>query len=151
MVFEQPFKTLDGRLPFQNSTIRQIVVNPHQLKIGQKYAYRENYQKLLENISGVFSDFFGEWQGLGNLGAYFIFGFNSGGQYSMACYIPPIIEIHGSKPLIMDGIHRNYIARQTGLTMTSSPHSANAACGVSLRFAIFIRIRSVFVLKLGLS
>ena len=34
----------------------------------------------------------------------------------MACYIPPIIEVHGSRSLIMDGIHRNYIARQSGLS-----------------------------------
>jgi hypothetical protein len=112
-------RTLDGQMPFTNSTIRQVVVNPNQPKIGQKYVYRENYQQLLENISGIFNPLLGEWGGLGNLGAYFVFGYNSDNKYSMACYIPPIIEVHKSKPLIMDGIHRNYIARQTGLTINA--------------------------------
>lgn len=112
-------RTLDGQMPFINSTIRQVVVNPNQPKIGQKYVYRENYQQLLENISGIFNPLLGEWGGLGNLGAYFVFGYNGDNKYSMACYIPPIIEIHKSKPLIMDGIHRNYIARQTGLTINA--------------------------------
>lgn len=112
-------RTLDGQMPFINSGIEMIVVNPHQLKIGQKFVYRENYQGMLENLNGLFQDFLGEWGGLGNLGAYFVFGLNGDGNYSMACYIPPIIEVHGYKPLIMDGIHRNYIARQTGLTINA--------------------------------
>ncbi len=112
-------RTLDGQLPFINSEIDQVVVNPHQLKIGQKFVYRENYQNMLENLNGLFENFLGEWGGLGNLGAYFVFGLNGDGYYSMACYIPPIIEVHEAKPLIMDGIHRNYIARQTGLTINA--------------------------------
>lgn len=112
-------KTLDGQLPFENAAIRQVRVNPHQLKIGQKYVYRENYQNLLENVNDLFRNFLGEWGGLGSLGAYFVFGLDQSENYSMACYIPPIVEVHNSKPLIMDGIHRNYIARQTGLTINA--------------------------------
>ena len=107
--------TLDGQLPFRHATIRQVVVNPGQLKIGQKYVYRENYQSLLENINDLFHDFLGEWGRLSHLGAFFIFGLNRDNNYSMACYIPPIIEVHRSKSLIMDGIHRNYIGRQAGV------------------------------------
>jgi len=110
-------RTLDGRMPFQNSEISQVMTNTRQLKIGQKYVYRENYQALLEHgVSDLFKNFFGEWAGLGNLWAYFIFGLDRENKYSMACYIPPIIEVHGSRSLIMDGIHRNYIARQSGLS-----------------------------------
>lgn len=39
-------RTLDGQLPFRDSEISQVVVNPHQLKIGQKFVYRENYQNM---------------------------------------------------------------------------------------------------------
>ncbi len=112
-------KTLDGQMPFINATIHQEVVNPSQLKIGQKYVYRENYAKILESMTDIFHSFMGEWGGLGNLGAYFVFGLNGDGNYSMACYIPPIIEIHGKKALIMDGIHRNYIARPFGVTINA--------------------------------
>lgn len=110
-------KTLDGQMPFVNASLKLTFLNPNQPKIGQRYVYRENYQQLLENVSEIFYNFLGEWGGLGNLGAYFVFGLNGDNKYSMACYIPPIVEIHSSKPLIMDGIHRNYIARQTGLTI----------------------------------
>src|SRR3989338_107184 len=112
-------QTLDGQWPFKNAEISQVIANPPQLKIGQKYVYRENYQNLLENVGDLFQNILGEWGRLGKLGAYFVFGLNGDGNYSMACYLPPIIEVHNSKSYVMDGIHRNFICLKTGLTINA--------------------------------
>ena len=112
-------KTLDGRLPFKDVKMKMVKIDPHQLKIGQKFAYRENYQKLLEEVPGIFNRVLVNTGGLGDLGAFFVFGMDQNNSYSLACYIPPIIEKHGSDLVVMDGIHRNYIAKQTGIALNA--------------------------------
>lgn len=112
-------KTLDGRMPFADATIQMIKIDPRHLKIGQKFAYRENYLKLLEEIPDIFHRFLAVNGGLSDLGAYFVFGLNEAGESSLACYIPPLLEKHGSDLAIMDGIHRNYIMKQAGSTLNA--------------------------------
>lgn len=108
--------TLDGRRPFEHSSLQLFKVDPNHLKIGQKFAYRENYQGLLEEIPGMLNQFVIA-TGLGDLGAYFAFGTDGNGISALACYLPPLIEQHGADLVIMDGIHRNYITKQMGQTM----------------------------------
>lgn len=121
-------KTLDKQSPFEKFTIELSKLDPKQLKIGQKFVYRENYQSLLENLSGLFGRFAIPC-GVADLGAYFIFGKDMDGLSAMACYTPPIIELHKSDLVIMDGIHRSYITKQLGSTI-----SAIIVRGVSIPF-----------------
>lgn len=113
--------TLNAKRPFRNTGAENIEIrkiDPNQLKIGQRFVYRENYQNLLENLPNLF----GKWvisTGLSDLGAYFAFGSDRDGMESLACYIPPIVEQHGPDLVIMDGIHRNYITKQLGATMNA--------------------------------
>ena len=110
-------KTLDGEhTPYKDSSFRLLKHNPNTFKLGQKYVYREKYIGILEGLSNNFAHF-NVVSGLGDLGAYFIFGDDENGKYSLACYIPPIIEQHGENLVIMDGVNRDYIAKQAGMTM----------------------------------
>lgn len=115
----QHVRTLDGRTPFSDIKVQMVRVDPRHLKIGQKFVYRENYQKLLESVPDIFRKFMVTAGGLGDLGAYFVFGLNGDDRYSMACYLPPVVEKQGSEIVIMDGIHRNYIAKQAGLAVNA--------------------------------
>lgn len=110
---------MDGREPFLNSTIQHVKFDPRHLKIGQKFVYRENYLDILEEVPYIFDEFFGTTGGFSNLGAHFIFGFDETKELSLSCYIPPLIEKHGSNLVIMDGIHRDYIAKQAGTTLNA--------------------------------
>ena len=112
-------KTLDKRMPFTGINLKMVRIDPHHVKIGQKFVYREKYQNLMENIPNLFNQFLVSPGGLSGLGAFFVFGYNGNGAYSLACYLPPIIEKHGSDLLVMDGIHRNYIAKQAGLALNA--------------------------------
>lgn len=112
-------KTLDGRFVFEKARVRMKKVDPCDLKIGQKFVYREKYASLVENVPNIFSRFLTGSTGLGNLGAYFVFGLNGNGGYSMACYLPPLIEQHGPDFLITDGVNRTYLAMQVGIAINS--------------------------------
>ena len=120
-------RTLDQQKPFQKFTAVLGKVDPKQLKVGQKFVYRENYLDLLENLTGLFSRF-SIPSGVTELGAYFIFGKDKDGEEAMACYTPPIIEQHDSHLVVMDGIHRNYI------TKLGSTISAIIVRGISIPF-----------------
>lgn len=79
-------KTLDGQQPFPEANIQMVKLDPRHLKIGQKFAYRENYQSLLEGIPNLFHEYLATPGGLSDLGAYFVFGLN--GRRSGAGLLP---------------------------------------------------------------
>ncbi len=110
-------RTVGGDRPFSDADIRMVKMDPRQLKIGQRYVYREKYQGLLEEVPDIFHKFSVTNGGLADLAAYFVFGLDGRGDYSMACYMPPMVEKHGPDIVIMDGIHRNYLLRQSGMTL----------------------------------
>ncbi len=60
--------TLDGQSPFQTAEIQMVKIDPRHLKIGQKFVYRENYQKLFEEVPDIFGKFVVSPGGLGDLG-----------------------------------------------------------------------------------
>lgn len=112
-------KTIDQTLnPFKSSELGLIKVDPHHLKIGQKFVYRENYQGLLEDMPRIFDEFLTS-VGFCDLGAFMIFGLDVRENYCLAYYLPPLIEKHEKEIIIMDGIHRNFINKQIGHTMNA--------------------------------
>jgi hypothetical protein len=138
-------RTLDCQMPFRDIDIQMVRIDPRHLKIGQKFVYRENYQKILESVPEVFRQFMVTAGGLGDLGAYFAFGLNGDDRYAMACYLPPVVEKQDRELVIMDGIHRNYIAKQAGLAI-----NVILVEGVSLPFPCGMRDwREITVLPLA--
>lgn len=115
----QRIQTVDGRFPYAAARITMVKMDPRHLKVGQKYVYRENYQKMMENIPNIFHRFLAVNGGLGDLGAYFIFGVNGSNEYALACYLPPFVEMQGTDFVITDGIHRNFILKQAGAALNT--------------------------------
>lgn len=111
-------RTLGGELVFQNSELELGPINPSNLKVGQKFVYRETYQSLLEDMPRILRGFALQTK-IKGLGAYFIFGEDEFGERVMACYLPPFIEQHGTDDVVMDGIHRNFIIKQIGTTINA--------------------------------
>jgi hypothetical protein len=125
-------KTMDGQLAFPEAQIQIVKIDPRHLKIGQKFAYRENYQELLETVPNLFHRYCATNGGLADLGAYFIFGLDENNEHSLACYVPPLIEKHWGELVIMDGIHRDFIFLQAGSTLNAiliDKIEANFPCG----------------------
>lgn len=122
-------KTMDGQKPFESATFEMQKMGIRQLRIGQRFAYRENYVKLLENISDILCRNHAINSGMLELGAYIVFGEDVRGKKVIAFYLPPIIEMHNGTPVIMDGIHRDFIALKMG-----QPIFAIVANGITVPF-----------------
>lgn len=121
--------TMDGQMPFKNATFEMQKVGVRPLRIGQKFAYRENYTGLLENLSDIFGKTHAINSSVFDLGAYIVVGVDAEEKKILALYLPPIFEAHNGILVIMDGIHRDYIALKMGVTMF-----AIVATGVSVPF-----------------
>lgn len=111
-------RTMNGHLPFIRGSIKLAKFDPKNLKVGQKYAYRENLTDVLEGLPAFFRNYMIP-SGICELGAWFIFGEDMKGVPSLSCYLPPIVERNGEHLVIMDGIHRNYIAMQFGVAINA--------------------------------
>ena len=112
-------KTMSGELPFKNARFELMKFDPVQLRIGQKFAYRENYVELLESVADIFRKKHAINSGVTNLGAFMIFGRDDQDQCALAYYLPPLVEEHNQDLVIMDGIHRDYLTLQMGATITA--------------------------------
>lgn len=98
---------------YVGAKIELACIDPNLLYLGQKYVYRKNYTAILENFQNLFTEF-AVPRGINKLTAYLILGKNGNDEYVLAHYLPPIIEVHENKLVLLDGVHRNFIAKQSG-------------------------------------
>lgn len=116
-------KTQDNQLPFAEATFCIRHVDPRELKLGQRFVYRENYVALLEELPQLFVNTFAVASSITAMGAFSVFGRGPDSEPAMAFYLPPIVEKHrlesGEELVIMDGMHRNFLTRQFGATIAA--------------------------------
>lgn len=106
--------------PYRQANIRLAKIDPNLLTIGQRYLYEEKCSRALHRTFAELQKFTTGSSGLSDFGAYFVFGTSvNASTPCMAIYLPPIIEIHNSNLILLDGIHRHYIAKQAGCTAIS--------------------------------
>lgn len=91
-------------------------IDPNLLFLGQKFVYRSNYTAILENFCNLFTDF-ALPRGFGKLTPFLIIGQDDQNKFALAHYLPPIIEIHQEKLVLLDGVHRSFIAKQSGTNL----------------------------------
>lgn len=103
---------------YEKCSFRLIRMDPSQLYLGQRYVYRKKYTAIIENFHDLFNGF-SVTRGISKLTALIILGKDAGGVRSLAHYIPPIIESHERKTVIMDGVNRNFIIKNSGTTIES--------------------------------
>ncbi len=106
---------------YGKSIIRPMSFDSTQLYVGQAFVSRRKYTAIIENFQKLFRTNNGFYllKGISKLAAAIIIGKDTNGVSSLAHYIPPIIELHAGKAVIMDGIHRNFIIRASGTSMWS--------------------------------
>jgi hypothetical protein len=98
---------------YAEAKITLSCIDPNLLLLGQKFIYRKNYTAILENFRNLFTDF-AVLRGISKLTAYIIVGQDRSENLVLAQYLPPIIEVHNNKLILLDGVHRNFIAKQSG-------------------------------------
>lgn len=97
---------------YKDCKVHFRMTDSSSLVLGQKFVYRKNYNSIVENLRDLFKGF-GVARGYTRLFAGLILG-TLNGQQVLGHFLPPIIEIHGATLILMDGVHRSYLARQAG-------------------------------------
>lgn len=113
--------TLEGQPtvhPYKSASFELVRIDPHILAVGQTFAERGKYQKLVETFNNMFEKFSTN-NGFVKLTPLIVIGINSDGKRVAAHYLPPIIEIHNAKHCLIDGVHRNFLTMAVGTTITS--------------------------------
>lgn len=103
--------------PYKNARIEVFGREPKGCDIGQTFILKSKLISLLWDVEKTFSKFI--VKGLSKMPPAKIYGLDAEGNPAMAFYIPPIIEIHRNKAVILDGIHRNCVCKGAGTTMNT--------------------------------
>lgn len=104
--------------PYRDCRITMIRVDVHDVAVGQTFVQRDKYAAILENFHGIF-DGFSVSRGISKLTALRILGKDSAGRVALAHYLPPILEVHNGRRVLMDGIHRSFLIMNSGTTIES--------------------------------
>ena len=105
-----------GQQLYRDRAIHQLLIDPRDLVLGQRYVYRPNYVSIVEELRDLFEGF-GVRGGFTQFFACRIVGQDHEGRRVLAHFLPPILERHGARLILMDGVHRNYLARQAGVSI----------------------------------
>ena len=102
--------------PYEGCDVKRLRVDPAMLAVGQTFVEE---RKLL-NLQSVFYDIFkgtGATSGFAKKGVLIILGEPESGGLAVAHYLPPIVEWHGDRHGLLDGMHRGYSAMRIGTTI----------------------------------
>ncbi|MEK7628629.1 MAG: hypothetical protein AAB421_04420 [Patescibacteria group bacterium] len=107
----------DGRGDvYKHARITTLRVDPHAVRLGQTFVERSKYQQFLEGFEASFGAFCVA-RGMAKLGACIAYGKTQTGVSAIAHYVPPIVECGPSGWVLLDGVHRMYLAKQIGTTL----------------------------------
>lgn len=118
MLRKIPLRGYPDIFPYANSGIKVFRRSPTGHEIGQTFIHSLKILGIMQNLENdVFARF--DTPGLSKMPATKIYGTDKNKESVIAFYIPPFLEIHGNKVVLIDGIHRSYITKSVGTTMHS--------------------------------
>ncbi|MBU0907666.1 MAG: hypothetical protein KKD18_03225 [Nanoarchaeota archaeon] len=111
------------RLPYKGLDIRLAPIKPGILRIGQTFVLRDKIISLMTQMPQKIFDGFC-LEGISTAPPLELYGTDKKGRRAIALYLPPIVEYHGSRPTLLDGIHRSYLCKGAG-TQVNAVHIFN--------------------------
>ncbi|MFH1047415.1 MAG: hypothetical protein V1738_03875 [Patescibacteria group bacterium] len=102
--------------PYAGCRIQTLRLDPRSLLVGQTFIERPKYNSLIERFPDLFANFC-LTKGFAKLTAQIVLGRLANGETAIAHYLPPIVEQHDARTLLMDGMHRNFILLAAGTTV----------------------------------
>jgi len=113
-----PLRSPEGIVyPYADARIQQFRTEPGGLYVGQTFVLDAKVLSIMHNLRGCFESHC--MPGLSKMGPVQVYGVTKSGDRAIAIYVPPIVEKHGDHSVILDGIHRSYICRSGGTTITA--------------------------------
>lgn len=113
--------TLEGHpesLVYYKCEFRRARIDPRNLKVGQTFVLRSNYQNLIENMTKDFDGFCVN-HGFVKCSAMLVYGMTADNKLGLAHYVPPIIEAFENDLVLIDGVHRCFLTMSIGTTIES--------------------------------
>jgi len=102
-----------SHLPYRNSKIEVYRSEPKSYTIGQSFIDSRKILSLMGNLeNNLLNSFF--CKGISQLLPLKLYGINKNGEKVISLLIPPIIEHHDEKGVLIDGMHRSYICNCSG-------------------------------------
>jgi|SRR3989344_7545652 len=106
----------DGSIfPYAEAKIRIYGVEPKGIMVGQTFALESKILGIMNNLEKKFEDYI--VKGLSKMLPMQVYGRNAEDKKVMAFYLPPFVERHSGKDLLIDGIHRSTICSSAGTTI----------------------------------
>lgn len=105
-------------LPYESSRIQVYGREPKGMDIGQTFVLKSKLISIMEGLErGVFQEFV--VKGISKMPPALLYGLDSEGRKALAFYVPPIIEMHGQRAILIDGIHRSRLCSGAGTTINA--------------------------------
>ncbi|MFB6212500.1 MAG: hypothetical protein ABEI53_01625 [Candidatus Magasanikbacteria bacterium] len=104
--------------PYKSCEFDSVKVDPNSVRVGQTFVQRSKYQGFIEDFPDLLDGFCAN-SGIANRNASILLGENESGTLVVAHYLPPIIEKHNGWHCLLDGIHRNFLSKNIGMTIES--------------------------------
>ncbi len=103
---------VNGEYPYKDSVIKVGRINPSLVYIGQTFVQKNKLEAII-TLGNDFTNLM--YSGLSKLNPLIIY--DKKGEFA-SFYIPPIIEVN-SKYVLLDGIHRSFIAKSIDATINA--------------------------------
>jgi hypothetical protein len=103
---------------YEGCQIDFITYDPRSLRLGQTFVERSKCNGILECLSNIFSDYCvapGFVRSIPSI----IYGETKDSDSVFAHYLPPIVEEHKGRPILIDGVHRHFLAKAAGCSIDS--------------------------------
>jgi hypothetical protein len=100
---------------YHGCSIEHVEVSANEMHVGQTFVEIPKCYALLADFGQVFKRYSGI-KGFVRLTAKLVLGYTKDGVCAIAHYIPPLLESNGTeRKSLLDGIHRNWICRLSGV------------------------------------
>jgi hypothetical protein len=99
--------------PYRDKKIDLVRCDTQHIRIGQTFVQNDKCLNLLNSFSRLFWDFAGV-RGFAKQTCKVILGQDKSGEHVIAHYLCSIIEHYAQDLALLDGVHRQYIAKGVG-------------------------------------
>ncbi len=111
-----PLRNLEETIfPYAQASIEMYGIEPKGLTVGQTFVLKDKLLGIMTSMSSVFKEY--ATKGLSKMPPAQVYGLDKNGGKVMAFYIPPIVEYHDGRAVLLDGMHRSFICSSAGTTI----------------------------------
>lgn len=103
--------------PYADAHIGAYCIDPASVMVGQTFALEEKLLDVIGKLARTLDGY--ATRGIAKMPPAYVYGTTADGTRALAFYMPPIVERHDNRDMLIDGLHRSYIAYAAGTTISA--------------------------------